>query len=242
MIERWRAMGTRCVAVFALAILCGACGDDSEEGAGDPAPRAEVPERNGIAVALLVDTSGSMSKPVADGDGKKQAKIDLARRCAVDIAAQVETFAGQQPERPVVLGVYSFSGKTATQLVPMGPPSREAAQAAVASMSPSGDTPIGEAVKRAELDLAATGMNRRHILVVTDGENTKGESPASVARKLAKLPEGKRPAVYLVAFDVDAAVFSEVKKAGWMVLSAANGRELQETLDLVVGENILLEK
>lgn len=82
----------------------------------------------------------------------------------------------------------------------------------------------------------------RHVVVVTDGENTKGPAPAFVLRSLAGRPEDLRPSVYFVAFDVAASVFADVKQAGSLVLSASNALQLQEAVDFILGEKILLEK
>jgi hypothetical protein len=57
-----------------------------------------------------------------------------------------------------------------------------------------------------------------------------------------KRPEAERPAIYFVAFDVEANRFSAVKDAGGLVLSAANARELNDTLDMLLRGKILVEK
>ena len=64
--------------------------------------------------------------------------------------------------------------------------------------------------------------------IQTDPRNI-AKVAAAVAERLAKL-------------DVADAAFKEVKDAGWMVLPASNAGELKRTLDIVIGEKILLEK
>ena len=54
----------------------------------------------------------------------------------------------------------------------------------------------------------AAGLKRRHLLVVTDGENTDGADPALVASVLEKQPEEAKASLYFVAFDVDAEAFT----------------------------------
>jgi Mg-chelatase subunit ChlD len=85
-----------------------------------------------------------------------------------------------------------------------------------------GGTPIGNAMIAAKRELDATGLTRRHLLVVTDGENTEGVAPDLVAAAIGRRPEAERPSIYFVAFDIEAAKFSGVRNAGGLVLAAAN--------------------
>ncbi len=124
----------------------------------------------------------------------------------------------------------------------MGPPNRATAEAAVARMKAEGGTPIGDAMIAGKKALDATGFTRRHLLVVTDGENTDGSKPEVVAAAISKRPEAERPSLYFVAFDIDANRFNGVKNAGGLVLGAASGVALGETLDSLLRGRILIEK
>jgi hypothetical protein len=95
---------------------------------------------------------------------------------------------------------------------------------------------------QAKRDLDATGLSRRHILVVTDGENNRGYAPADVASVLARLPESARPSVYFVAFDIAAERFKAVREAGGLVLAAANETDLGQTFDYLLTGKILAEQ
>ncbi len=203
------------------------------------------PRTDGVAVAILIDTSGSMSDPVKDADGRQVAKFAIAQRCLSKIAGQLEGAAKEQPGQPLLLGIYEFSARGRSsfrKIVPMGKPDARLAQQAMSSVRPDGQTPIGDTMIQAKKDLDATRLSRLHILVITDGENNVGATPENVVSALAKLPEEQRPGVYFVAFDVAAKVFEPVKKAGALVLPATNEKELQEQLDFIVGNKILLEK
>src|SRR5437867_7630577 len=94
----------------------------------------------------------------------------------------------------------------------------------------------------AKLDLDATGLSRRHLLVVTDGENTHGYSPSDVAAVISAQAEGERTSIYFVAFDIGAEKFNTVKDAGGMVLAASNAVELNQTLDYLLTGKILAEQ
>jgi Mg-chelatase subunit ChlD len=208
--------------------------------------RAGGARQEGIAAAILMDTSGSMRDAVADVDGQSKPKIEIARRAALDCLRQFEEFARKNPERKVLVGVYEFSSRehkpSCRQVVPIGMPDAAAASPALNAMMPSGGTPIGNAMIQAKLELDSTGMSRRHILVVTDGENNVGYSPGDVANALVQIPEDERASIYFVAFDVGADRFNSVKEAGGLVLAASSGRDLKQTLDFVMTGRILVEQ
>ena len=124
----------------------------------------------------------------------------------------------------------------------MGTPDRTRADAALAALRPDGGTPIGQAMITAKQELDRTGLTRRHLLVVTDGENTDGFPPDRVAAGIGRRPEAERPSIYFVAFDIEASRFRSVRDAGALVLAAANARELNDTLDGLLRGKILIEK
>lgn len=210
------------------------------------APAAQLPaQRDGIAAAILVDVSGSMDDRVEGEDGRRERKIAIARRAARDLVEQFARYAEAHPQEPVVLGLYEFSersGEDCRAVIPMGPPDPSRADAALAKMRAKGGTPIGNAMMTAKRELDATGMTRRHLLVVTDGDNTTGYAPERVVQRIGQRPEAERPSMYFVAFDIAADRFSRVRDAGVLVLGAANARELTSTLDSLLTGNILIER
>src|SRR5688500_7897016 len=169
------------------------------------AARTDVPRKEGIAVALVVDTSGSMKESVTASDGARKPKIDIARGAVLTVIRQVEGFSKDPANsgKPVMLGLHGFSGRSgqnhARIVLPMGTPSASASANALNNLRPDGDTPIGDAIVAARQALDATGLSKTHILVVTDGQNTTGLDPADVMAALAKLPEDQRPGVYFIA-------------------------------------------
>jgi len=208
------------------------------------APERAVEPREGIAAAVMIDVSGSMSDAVDDG-GRSVPKIEVARRAAVDLVRQFDQYARAHAGEPVLVGVYEFSERnrqpSSREVIAMSPPDIARAEEAVASMRPSGGTPIGDAMIAGKRALDGTGLSRRHLLVVTDGENTDGYRPSVVMAALGKRPESERPSVYFVAFDIEATRFNTVRDAGALVLAAAGGKELTETLDTLLTGKILVE-
>jgi Mg-chelatase subunit ChlD len=210
------------------------------------APQKTVEAREGLAAAIAIDVSGSMDEAVAGRGGRKEPKIDIARRAALDLVEQFASYARDHQDEPVLLGVYEFSRRRGEpdcrSVVAMGPPDRERAASAIARLNADGGTPIGQAMITAKRALDETGLTRRHLLVVTDGENTDGVTPDSVALAIGRRPDAERPSIYFVAFDIEASRFSRVRDAGGLVLSAANATELNTTLDALLRGKILVEK
>ena len=207
-------------------------------------PPATTATKEGLAAAIVIDTSGSMDQRAAKGNNTP--KINFARTAANDIVAQFARYAEDHKGEPVLLAIYEFSARDnqerCREVVPMSPPDREKARTAIEKLRARGGTPIGDAMVKAKLALDATGLARKHLLVITDGENTDGYQPDEVAVAINKRPEVERPSMYFVAFDVDAKIFAPVKNAGGLIMSAASGKELNETLDMLLRGKILIEK
>jgi len=210
------------------------------------APASAVAQREGLAAAIVIDVSGSMKDPVKGLDGRGEPKIEVARRAARDLVEQFARYAEEHKDESVQLGIYEFSRRRGEPdcrpIIAMGPPDRTRADSAIQRLDPEGGTPIGQAMITAKRALDDTGLSRRHLLLVTDGENTDGYAPERVAQGIAKRPTEERPSIYFVAFDVDAGRFSRVRDAGGLVLPAANAKELNDTLDSLLRGKILLEK
>lgn len=199
--------------------------------------------RDGLAAVVLIDVSGSMKR---DAPGSRDSKIVVARRAAIDLVEQFAKYADDHPAMPVELAIFEFSserpGDDVRQVVPMGRPNRTGAAKAIMGMQAEGGTPIGDAMVRGKVALDATRLTRRHLLVITDGENTDGFEPGAVARALEARPIEERPMLYFVAFDIEARRFNSVKNAGGVVMEAASGKALGETIDTLLRGKILIEK
>ena len=207
------------------------------------APASPLAERDGLAAAILIDVSTSMARAPR---GATEPKIVSAKQAALDLVDQFARYAADHPEEPVMLGIYEFSTRrgmpAARPVVPMAPPDRARAEAGIDAMRPDGDTPIGEAIIAGKQALDSTGLTRRHLLVITDGENTDSYDPGAVAAALGRRPPIERPSLYFVAFDINATRFTDVKGAGALVLEAADSRGLAATIESLLTGQILVER
>ena len=109
---------------------------------------------------------------------------------------------------------------------------------------PDGGTPIGGAVADATNALWKIHADSRHVLVITDGENTVGRAPDVVLPKLQNqcLKNGLVVHFHFLAFDVDAKVFGGIKKFGATLVGASDEAQLNQKLNFLLEEKILLEK
>lgn len=201
--------------------------------------------RDGLAAVVLVDVSGSMKDRVRDANGDRQRKLVIAQRAARDLVQAFASYAAAHPNEEVSVGVFEFSQRNgepnARVVIPPGKPDPSTAEARLESMKAVGGTPIGDAMVEGRLALDATRLRRRHLLVITDGENTDGVSPAIVARVMETQDDAVRAPLYFVAFDVAASAFEGVKRHGGLLLSAKDGGELRTTLDELLSDRILVE-
>ncbi|GAA2327569.1 VWA domain-containing protein [Streptomyces kunmingensis] len=149
----------------------------ADEPAGDaPAPKVE----------LVLDVSGSMRARDIDGDSRmaaaKQAFNEVLDATPEEVQLGIRTLGADYPGEDRKTGC-----KDTAQLYPVGPLDRTDAKTAVATLSPTGWTPIGPALLKAadDLDKGEAGGTRR-IVLISDGEDTcQPLDPCEVAREIA---------------------------------------------------------
>jgi nitric oxide reductase activation protein len=199
--------------------------------------QAAVEEGLGAAVAILVDTSGSMREQ-APGDDRP--KFLVAQEALEAMLNATDAFVAKRPDFPIKIGIYSFSSHV-RRLRDIELYDRASIRGALAELPrPGGGTAIGEAMHEARPDLYRAGVFRKYVLVLTDGENTSGRGPEDVAREIFEKSEGSVQ-VYFVAFDTSPEKFSFLKQAGGDVIGAGSGVELRKALDGIYQGKILAE-
>jgi Mg-chelatase subunit ChlD len=210
---------------------------DAREDA-DAAPyQASVDEGLGAAVAILIDTSGSMRQTAA---GDTRPKYVVAQEAIEAMLDATDAFVAKRPDFPIKVGIYSFSSNVRT-LRPIQTYDRASIREALDGLPrPGGGTAIGEALREARPDLYRAGVFRKYLLVVTDGDNTSGRNPESVAREIYSKSQGSVQ-VYFVAFDTTPQKFAFLKEVGGDVIGAGTGDELHKALDGIYQGKILAE-
>src|SRR5687767_2249156 len=74
-------------------------------------PPAGTRWREGTALVVLIDTSGSMKQSVPDASGARKPKIDIAKTASRGIVDLVAKYASGQKDQEVQLGIFEFSGR-----------------------------------------------------------------------------------------------------------------------------------
>jgi von Willebrand factor type A domain len=203
-----------------------------------------VADEEDVAVAILCDTSGSMTQAVKNAAGGREPKFLIANEALRAIVARLEKYTASS-KRKVLTGLFTFAGKGSQELVKPGPFDAALLRAAIDKIpKPTSGTPLGTAIDEATHALGKVKAGSRHVLVITDGENTAGPPPEAVLPKLQDeaLKSGAPVYFHFVAFDVDARVFAGVKKNGATVVSASDEKQLNDKLAFILEEKILLEK
>ncbi|MFF9359808.1 VWA domain-containing protein [Streptomyces griseoluteus] len=175
MIRRQRLAAGVCALLAALAagIACpgGAAADETEP---QPAPKVE----------LVLDVSGSMRTRDIDGGTRmaaaKQAFNEVLDATPEEVELGIRTLGANYRGNDRGEGC-----KDTEQLYPVGPLDRTEAKTAVATLAPTGWTPIGPALLKAADDFG-NGDGTRRIVLISDGEDTcQPLDPCEVAREIA---------------------------------------------------------
>ncbi|WP_326740142.1 VWA domain-containing protein [Streptomyces sp. NBC_01022] len=153
-------------------------------GSALPAAADEPPTQASPKVELVLDVSGSMRTRDIDGQSRmtaaKQAFNEVLDAVPEQVQLGIRTLGADYPGDDRKVGC-----KDTKQLYPVGPLDRTEAKTAVATLAPTGWTPIGPALLGAADDLEG-GDSTRRIVLISDGEDTCGPlDPCEVARDIA---------------------------------------------------------
>ncbi|MGW7369501.1 VWA domain-containing protein [Streptomyces sp. NPDC054841] len=181
MITRKRLAAALCGALLVTltgGLLPAAAFADSGDSADEPAAK-EPPK-----VELVLDVSGSMRARDIDGQSRmsaaKQAFNEVLDAVPEEVRLGIRTLGADYPGKDRKTGC-----KDTRQLYPVGELDRTEAKTAVATLAPTGWTPIGPALLGAADDLEG-GHTTRRIVLITDGEDTCAPlDPCEVAREIA---------------------------------------------------------
>lgn len=132
----------------------------------------------------MLDVSGSMSAKDMDGGSRmaaaKQAFNEVLDATPEEVQLGIRTLGANYHGNDRKTGC-----KDTAQLYPVGTLNRTEAKTAVATLTPTGWTPIGPALLKAADDLNG-GDGSRHIVLISDGEDTcQPLDPCEVAREIA---------------------------------------------------------
>lgn len=185
----------------------------------------EVPK-----ILLMLDASGSMN----GSDPSGSTKMEAAKKALGNAVGALP------PEAQVGLRVYGATqpgGKPTpeacadTQLVhPIGPLDKAALTTAINGFTARGETPIAYSLEQAAGDLGADGQ--RHIILVSDGEESCVPDPCDAVRSVVAQGIGLR--IDTVGFGVDDVARNQLRciadAAGGTYYDAKDADELESSL------------
>ncbi|HTX71831.1 MAG TPA: VWA domain-containing protein [Rectinemataceae bacterium] len=208
----------------------------------------------GISIVLAMDVSGSMSQAPDSGG---EAKYLQATRALATIASFLESYATRQPDIKVKVAVLRFSSavEVLLPLTTLDDPGASRLNAVVSNADnfrPQNNTAIGSALELSSEILAQSGTIMRSAIVVTDGENNRGEEPARVLdaiyanRNSASTKDfpvsTSTQLISFVGFDIDSSTFRALSDRGARVTSAGDQAALEASLkDLLEADITKLE-
>ncbi|OIJ94804.1 VWA domain-containing protein [Streptomyces monashensis] len=174
MIRRQRLAAGVCALLAALAAGMAFPGAAEADETQPSAPKVE----------LVLDVSGSMRTQDIDGGSRmaaaKQAFDEVLDATPQEVQLGIRTLGANYRGNDRQEGC-----KDTAQLYPVGALNRTDAKTAVATLQPTGWTPIGPALLKAADDLNG-GSGTRRIVLITDGEDTcQPLDPCEVAREIA---------------------------------------------------------
>ena len=188
--------------------------------------RAEDEGKNIPPTMLILDASGSMKTPDADGQTRLAAAKDAAQMFSVAVPSDAElgfmvygTEVGNSPEER------DAGCKDVKTLLPVEKGNVTKIPAEVGKVEASGHTPMGPALRQAAEELPKDG--ERSIVLVSDGEDTCAPPPVcEVAKDLKK--EGIDLTINTVGFLVDSKARKELE-----CIAEAGGGEYMDAKDTV---------
>lgn len=188
--------------------------------------RAEDEGKNIPPTMLILDASGSMKTPDADGQTRLAAAKDAAQMFSVAVPSDAElgfmvygTEVGNSPEER------DAGCKDVKTLLPVEKGNVTKIPAEVGKVEASGHTPMGPALRQAAEELPKDG--ERSIVLVSDGEDTCAPPPVcEVAKDLKK--EGIDLTINTVGFLVGSKARKELE-----CIAEAGGGEYMDAKDTV---------
>lgn len=191
-----------------------------------------MPVRN---VLIALDSSGSMA-----GKAGAERKIDAAKRAATDFLERLPA------DVNVGMVVYGHKGNNQADgkaascagvemTYPLQPAARGALAASIASVQPTGWTPLAAAIEMSGAEMSARDEAEKQnvVYVVSDGLETCGGSAVEAARRLHTA--NTRTIVNIIGFSLGNAEQRELRAVaeagGGQFFSVSSGNELRRLLD-----------
>jgi hypothetical protein len=213
-------------------------------------PADSTPAIEDVALAIVLDTSGSMNELIASSKGTREPKHLIARRALSAITQRLDVFVSSPSEksaaapRQLSLGLYVFRGESAVAALPLAAYNGAALRDWLDQQpAPRGATPLGAAIELAGRSLLSSAAAHKHILVLTDGANSTGTRPEAALDHLKKASQRKAVPIFthVIALDISPGVFRALQSRGVTLIGASDEKQLHAQFDFILENRILLE-
>ncbi len=184
-------------------------------------------------ILLILDSSGSMAESLGGEE-----KMTAAKSALTDYVNSLES------NMNVALMVYGNHGSNSTDdkaisckgidiLYPLGPVDKTKFNQAINSFQPTGWTPIGDALRKAQNEIFAGHENENnYIILVTDGIETCDSNPVTAVRQLEA--SGIKPVINVIGLAINSSDQSQLQQladlGGGKYYAANSTKELSDAL------------
>lgn len=127
-----------------------------------------------VAVALVLDSSGSMSRSVLGSSSSQQTVANEAAAGAIEVLDQSD-----------FVSVIAFSSTARTVVPIQRNDNTQAIQQRIRTITPSGGTNLEPALNLAKQQLLSVESNTKHIVVLSDGSSQNAPALPGIAQQLA---------------------------------------------------------
>lgn len=168
-------------------------------------PRSAAEGETGSATALVFDVSGSMSGQAEQANQNKEAdqstgratKLDVAKQAGNELVSRVEKMDGRY-QKQFLLGIASFAQKAKNLALPTS--DLRIIRSAIERLEAGGGTNIKDGIEKG-IDQVKSYDGHRAILLLSDGEDTAGNSDSEI---LATAAEAKQNEIVIYTIGLGA--------------------------------------
>ena len=204
-------------------------------------PAKAVSSETGIALAIVVDNSGSMDSSVRNENGKNEPKKAIASRALIKVIETLKHYSDNG--KRIQVGVVTFDFCSSAIVVPMGDFNYEALMNYARDTGGGQNTPLGVSVGTAAGMVLHSPMSEKHIIILSDGLNNSGPSPSEImsSPEYLKVTQEHPIGTYFVAFDIDGSQYDSLKPLGAKIFEATDEKELDLKFSEILVKEILFE-
>ena len=143
-------------------------------------------KRDGIAIMMVVDTSGSMAALDLSSESEEETRLDVVKKTVVNFVQGNDGFSGRSNDMVGIVRFAGFADTSCPLTFDHANLSTITSNMEIVTNPEEDGTAIGEALTLAVSRLQETKAESKIIVLLTDGSNNAGEETPEVAASLAQ--------------------------------------------------------